>query len=68
MDTQDITFPTGTVLNGKWVILELLGKGGMGEVYHAHQLNLKRNVAIKVHLHPNTWLWEDRFPVFKKAP
>ena len=48
MDTQDVTFPTGTVLNGKWVILELLGKGGMGEVYHAHQLNLKRDVAIKV--------------------
>jgi serine/threonine-protein kinase len=33
---------TGTVLNDKWVILELIGKGGMGEVYQAHQLNLKR--------------------------
>jgi serine/threonine protein kinase len=38
----------GTVLEGKWVILELIGKGGMGEVYRAHQLNLKRDVAIKV--------------------
>ncbi|MGA2404213.1 MAG: protein kinase, partial [Syntrophobacteraceae bacterium] len=48
MATQDVTLPTGTVLDGKWVILELLGKGGMGEVYHAHQLNLKRDVAIKI--------------------
>jgi eukaryotic-like serine/threonine-protein kinase len=39
---------TGTVLDGKWVILELLGRGGMGEVYRAHQLNLKRDVAIKI--------------------
>jgi serine/threonine-protein kinase len=38
----------GMVLNNKWVILEFMGKGAMGEVYRAHQLNLKRDVVIKV--------------------
>ncbi|CAB1080908.1 Serine/threonine protein kinase [Olavius algarvensis Delta 1 endosymbiont] len=41
-------FEPGSVLSNKWVVLELIGKGAMGEIYLAHQLNLKRDVAIKV--------------------
>ena len=49
MNTNDNTFiKVGTVLDGKWAILEFIAKGGMGEVYRAHQLNLKRDVAVKV--------------------
>jgi serine/threonine-protein kinase len=42
------TLQVGAIINEKWVILEFIAKGGMGEVYRAHQLNLKRDVVIKV--------------------
>lgn len=46
--TCKTTLKVGDVLNGKWVILGFIDKGGMGEVYRAHQSNLNRDVAIKV--------------------
>lgn len=46
--TCKTTLKVGDVLNNKWVILNFIGKGGMGEVYQAHQSILNRDVAIKV--------------------
>src|ERR1700737_2930619 len=39
--------PAGTKL-GTYEVLSAIGAGGMGEVYQAHDSNLRRDVAIKV--------------------
>ncbi|MEI8254196.1 MAG: serine/threonine-protein kinase, partial [Deltaproteobacteria bacterium] len=38
----------GTLINGKFRVIEAIGQGGMGSVYRAEQLPLGRIVAVKV--------------------
>lgn len=47
MNAQRGTLPSGTRF-GRYEIVDLLGVGGMGEVYRANDTRLRRTVAIKV--------------------
>ena len=41
----------GVVLDGKYELIRLVGKGGMGEVWEAEYADLRRVVAVKLLLH-----------------
>src|SRR5262245_22151151 len=53
----------GRTLDSKYRLEALVGIGGMGAVYSAHQLALDRRVALKI-LQPNIALGDERLVEF----
>jgi serine/threonine protein kinase/DNA-binding response OmpR family regulator len=61
----DIDPYLGTIFNGKYELVELIGGGGSGLVYRAKQLNIGSSVALKV-LHLKAMAQADTLPRFQR--
>ncbi len=55
----------GTVISGRYRVIELLAMGGVGAVYLAEHVHMHKHVAVKV-LHPDTQGLPDLVPRFER--
>ncbi|TAL08042.1 MAG: Stk1 family PASTA domain-containing Ser/Thr kinase, partial [Chloroflexota bacterium] len=63
--SEDSLAEIGTVLGGRYRLIELLGQGGMATIYRARDAQLERDVAVKV-LRPEYGRDPDFFARFRQ--
>jgi tousled-like kinase len=54
-DEEASRFGDHPMMNGRYLLLELLGKGGFSEVFKALDLKTLRHVAVKIHQLSSQW-------------
>lgn len=60
-------FNTFPILNGRYLMLKLLGRGGFSEVYRAYDLRAFRHVACKIHQLSQQWQPEKKASYLRHA-
>ncbi len=66
-DEANSKYSERPLLQNRYQIIELLGKGGFSEVWYAVDLNSLTEVAIKVHQLSSTWSDERKSSYIKHA-
>ena len=66
-DEQSSQYCERQLLNNRYQIIELLGKGGFSEVWHAFDLESLSDVAIKIHQLSSSWSDERKSNYIKHA-
>lgn len=59
---KEQALPNGTLLDGRYQILDCIGIGGFGILYLCHDLALRRLIAMKEYF-PAEWAWRDGLDV-----
>lgn len=55
---KEQALPNGTLLDGRYQVLDCIGVGGFGILYLCHDLALQRLIALKEYF-PAEWAWRD---------
>ena len=66
-DEQSSQYCERQLLHNRYQIVELLGKGGFSEVWHAFDLEALTDVAIKIHQLSSAWSDERKSNYIKHA-